>query len=73
MTYRFLTEYANHIKRQIKAADMPKRQKDDYQKQTDMIVRNVHRGMITLSDAMMDLAKADAWIARYKYSCDGLN
>ncbi len=72
--YRFLKEYASHIKRQFKTADMPKEQKDDYQKQVDSIVRNVHRGMITLSEGMKDLAKADAWITRYKNSCyDGLN
>jgi hypothetical protein len=66
--YRFLAEYANHIKRQIKAADMPQEQKKEYQKQTDLIVSRVHHGMITLSDGMMQLAKADAWLVRYNNS-----
>lgn len=66
--YRFLAEYANHIKRQIKSADMTREQKTEYQKQTDYIVRSVHKGMITLSDGMMQLAKADAWLVRYNNS-----
>lgn len=65
MKYRFLEEYANHIKRQYLKADMPKDMRNKYHDQIDRIVRNVHLGMITLTDAMESLVKADRWINDY--------
>lgn len=70
--YRFMKEYCNFVKGRYKASDLPKEQKERYQKDLDMIIRNVHRGLLTLSEGMMELAKADRWISDYN-TYGGLN
>lgn len=69
--YRFIKEYCNYVKGRYKASDLPKEQKEHYQNDLDMVIRNTHRGLITLSECMMALAKADNWISEYiRYGSD---
>lgn len=63
--YRFMKEYCNFVKARYKASDMPKEQKEHYLKDLDVVSRRVHNGLETLSEGMMQLAKADKWISEY--------
>ena len=57
--YRFMKEYADYQKKQIKASDRTEYEKNILTIRVNNIVMNYRRGFVTVGDAMKCLAELD--------------
>lgn len=57
MTYRFLPEYANHKRKQIKAYEPDPVTAAMKNERLDTILVATRRGLLTLDEAMIEIAK----------------
>ena len=57
--YRFMKEYADYQKKQIKASDRTEYEKNILTIRVNNIVMNYRRGFVTVGDAMKSLAELD--------------
>ena len=55
---RFIKEYANEKKRRITASLMQEADKQEAYKRIDKAVRGAHNGLLTLDEAMMEIARS---------------